>query len=62
MIVRDDNPSDPSSINSQTAFHFITEIFYMTHVSYSISVHRLHRMLLKVSSYDQSYRLVNVFH
>ncbi|CAF1260110.1 unnamed protein product [Adineta steineri] len=30
-------------------FNFITESFYMSHLCYSYSVHRLHRILLKIS-------------
>lgn len=44
MIVRDDQP-----IQSSFPINFITEIFYMTHLSYSLSAHRLHRTLLKVT-------------
>lgn len=47
MIVRQEEPSDETT--AQLTFNFITEIFFMTHLSYSCSSHRLHRMLLKVS-------------
>lgn len=43
MIVRDDRP-----VETSYPINFITEIFYMTHLSYSLSAHRLHRTLLKV--------------
>jgi hypothetical protein len=44
FINREDNDKLP-----EISFHFITEIFFMVHFSYSCSVHRLYRILLKVS-------------
>ena len=46
IIVRDDE--NIKEKNDPITFNFITEIFFMSHLSYSSSVHRLHRMLLKV--------------
>jgi hypothetical protein len=48
LIVRNEENLDDK--NSQITFHFITEIFFMSHLSYTCSVQRLHRMLLKVRS------------
>ncbi|CAF3669246.1 unnamed protein product [Rotaria socialis] len=47
MIVRNDE--NVKEKNDQTAFNFITEIFFMSHLSYTSSVYRLHRMLLKIN-------------
>ncbi|CAF4985445.1 unnamed protein product, partial [Rotaria magnacalcarata] len=47
MIVRNDESINEK--NDQTAFNFITEIFFMSHLSYTSSVYRLHRMLLKIN-------------
>jgi hypothetical protein len=44
LINREENEN-----NSEMSFHFITEIFFMSHLSYSCSVHRIHRILLKVN-------------
>lgn len=46
MIVRQEEPSEEAT--GQLTFNFITEIFFMAHLSYLCSSHRLHRMLLKV--------------
>ncbi|CAF4687908.1 unnamed protein product [Rotaria sp. Silwood1] len=45
--------------NPQITFNFITEIFFMSHFSYSISVHRLHRILVKIS--DELTRLRDAY-
>ncbi|CAF0807326.1 unnamed protein product [Adineta ricciae] len=47
LIVRDEDnlPEKTSPIT----FNFITEIFFMSHLSYSCSVQRLHRTLLKIN-------------
>jgi hypothetical protein len=44
LIKREDDEKIP-----EISFHFITEIFFMAHFSYSCSVHRLYRILLKVN-------------
>ncbi|CAF2873145.1 unnamed protein product [Rotaria sp. Silwood2] len=44
LINRTDEIEDEK--NRQITFNFITEIFFMSHFSYSISVHRLHRILI----------------
>jgi hypothetical protein len=60
MIVRNDENINEK--NDQTAFNFITEIFFMSHLSYTSSVYRLHRMLLKVRRYETKiYGKKNVF-
>jgi hypothetical protein len=47
LIVRDEENIDEK--NNKITFNFITEIFFMSHLSYTCSVQRLHRMLLKVT-------------
>ena len=47
LIVRDETTAIVT--DKTLTFNFITEIFFMAHLSYTCSVHRLHRMLLKVS-------------
>ncbi|CAF3853159.1 unnamed protein product [Rotaria sp. Silwood1] len=46
LIIRDEENLDEK--NNKTTFNFITEIFFMCHLSYTSSVQRLHRMLLKI--------------
>ncbi|CAF0830173.1 unnamed protein product [Rotaria sordida] len=46
LINRQDETEDEK--NPPITFNFITEIFFMSHFSYSISIHRLHRILVKV--------------
>ncbi|CAF0773012.1 unnamed protein product [Adineta steineri] len=47
VIVRDEeNLVDK---NNKITFNFITEIFFMSHLSYTCGVQRLHRMLLKIN-------------
>jgi hypothetical protein len=48
IIVRDEETAVEN--NNNITFNFITEIFFMSHLSYTCSVQRLHRMLLKVTS------------
>ncbi|CAF0967414.1 unnamed protein product [Rotaria sp. Silwood1] len=47
IIVRDEE--NTSEKNNTITFNFITEIFFMSHLSYSCSVQRLHRKLLKIN-------------
>jgi hypothetical protein len=58
LIIRNDEQHADDATNPIN-FNFITEIFYMTHLSYSCAVHRLHRMLLKMNE-DLS-RIQDVF-
>jgi hypothetical protein len=51
IIVRDEENLDDK--NNKITFNFITEIFFMSHLSYTCSVQRLHRMLLKVCLFIQ---------
>jgi hypothetical protein len=51
FIVRDEENLDAK--NNNLTFNFITEIFFMSHLSYTCSVQRLHRMLLKVCLFIQ---------
>ncbi len=51
LIVRDEENLNDK--NTKTTFNFITEIFFMSHLSYTCSVQRLHRMLLKVYLFIQ---------
>jgi ubiquitin conjugation factor E4 A len=47
LIVRNEENLDEK--NPKITFNFITEIFFMAHLSYTSSVERLHRMLLKIN-------------
>lgn len=47
LIARDE--SIPPEKDDGVTFNFITEIFFMSHLSYSCAVHRLHRLLLKIN-------------
>lgn len=51
LINREEEIKDEK--NPDITFNFITEIFFMSHLCYSYSVHRLHRILLKVCSKDK---------
>ncbi len=47
LINREEEIKDEK--NPEITFNFITEIFFMSHLSYSCSVHRLYRILLKLN-------------
>ncbi|UJR09047.1 hypothetical protein I4U23_013295 [Adineta vaga] len=57
FIVRDEE-NLPEKTSPMT-YNFITEIFFMSHLSYTNSVQRLHRMLLKIN--DELSRIQHAF-
>jgi hypothetical protein len=59
LINREEEIEDEK--DPEITFNFITEIFFMSHLSYSYSVHRLHRILIKVI-FRKKYSFKNEIH